>query len=233
MGGKCAPILGDIINLLESNNIIKQKVLEILPNFASVIVDEDMDKIINLLSQNDEIIKATTIDCLGNMKEFGVRALPALLNIVVNESRYREQAFSAIDRIGMPAQWQMKEIYSFVKDKPKDIRMHMLNIFDKHTGGANGYVPYIMYFLNDNDTELKQITRNILVKIGKASPESVPELIKLLEENNEEIVSRAIYELGDLGKNSSDALEPLKKIAETTTNKDIKKLANDAIQKIQ
>ena len=90
-----------------------------------------------------------------------------------------------------------------------------------------------MYFLNDNDSEIKQITRNILVKIGKASPEAVPGLIKLLDEQNEEIVSRAVYELGDLGKAASDAIESLKKIAETTTNKDIKKLANDALQKIQ
>ena len=105
--------------------------------------------------------------------------------------------------------------------------------FDKNSEGANEYVPYIMYFLNDGDSEIKQTTRNILVKIGKASPECIPELIKLLNESNEEIVSRAIYELGDLGKASSDAIEPLKKIAEATTNKDIKKLANDAIQKIQ
>lgn len=233
MGNKCTPILGDIIKLLDNNNIIKQKVLEILPIFANVISDEDFDKILGLLSQGDEIIKSITIDCLGNMNEHGVRAFPTLLNIIVNEPRYREQTFFAIERIGRPEQWQMEEIYSFLEDKPKDIKMHFLNIFNNHSEGANRYVPDIMCFLNDKDSEIKQTARNILVKIGKASPETVPELIGLLNGPNEEIVSRAVYELGDLGKVSFDAIEPLKKLVETTTNKDIKKLAKDALQKIQ
>ena len=233
MEDKCAPILGDIVKLLDSNNIVKLKVLEILPNFARHINDEDFDKILNLLSQNDEIIKTATIECLGNMHEYGKKASAILLNMVVNEPRYREQIFVATNKMGKPDKEQMGKLYSFLKDKSKDIKMHVLNIFDENSEGANEYVPYIMCFLNDEDSEIKQATRNVLVKIGKASSDCVPELIKLLNESNEEIVSRAIYELGDLGKASSDAIEPLKKIAETTTNKDIKKLAKDAIQKIQ
>lgn len=233
MGEKCTPILKDIVKLLDSNNIIKQKVLEILPNFASVIEDEDFEKILSLLNQNDEIIKIATIECLGNMHEYGKRASMNLLNMVINEPRYKEQVFIASSKIGKPDKEQMEHLYSFLKDKPKDIKMHILSVFDKHSEGANEYVPYLMSFLNDEDSEIKQATRNILAKIGKASPESIPALIKLLEEKNEEIVSRAVYELGDLGKDSSAAIEPLKKIAETTTNKDIKKLANDALQKIQ
>jgi len=233
MGEKCTPILKDIVNLLDGNNIINQKVLEILPTFANVISNEDFEKVLDLLSKNDEIIKPLTIECFGNMKEKGTRALPPLLNILANEGRYKSQAKSAIEKIGRPEQWQMKEIYSFVKDKPKDVKLIVLNTIDKHCEGCNGYVPSLMYFLNDNDPEIKQVTRNILSKIGNASPESVSELIKLLDEPNEEIVSRAVYELGDLGNVASDAKEPLKKIAETTKNKDIKKLATDAIQKIQ
>lgn len=233
MGEKCTPILDDIVNLLDSNNIIKQKVLEILPAFANVINDNAFEKMLNLLSQNDEIIKPLTIECFGNMKEKGTRALPALMTILVNEDRYKIQAKSAIKKIGRPEQYQMMEIYSFLKDKPKDIKLFVLNVIYEHCDGCNGYVPYLMYFLNDSDAEIKQSTRNILIKIGNASPESVPELIKLLNEQNEEIVSRAVYELGDLGKVSAEAIEPLKKIAETTKNKDIKKLATDAIQKIQ
>ncbi len=233
MKGKCVSILGDIIRLLDENNIIKQKVLEILPDFASVINDEDFNKIVNLLSQNDEIIKAATIDCLGKMKTYGIKAFPSLLNIAINEPNYKEQVFSAIEKMGRPTKTQIEKLYTTLKDKPKDIKIHILNIFDKHSDGANIYVPYLMYFLNDEDSEIKQFTRKILTKIGKASPDTVPELIKLLDENNDEIVSRAVYELGDIGKAASDAIEPLKKIAETTTSKDIKKLANDALQKIQ
>ena len=55
----------------------------------------------------------------------------------------------------------------------------------------------------------------------------------MLKENNSEIVSRAIYELGDLGKVASDAINPLKQIVATTQDKDIKKIASDALQKIQ
>ena len=233
MGDKCNPILNDIVKLLDGNNIIKQKVLEILPNFAGSISNEDFEKILDLASQNDEIIKPLAIECFGNMKEKGTRALPVLLKILVNEDRYKIQARSAIRKIGKPEQWQMMEIYSFSKDKPKDVKLLVLNTIEQSCEGCNGYVPSLMYFLNDNDPDIKQATRNILSKIGNASPECVPELIKLLDESNDEIVSRAVYELGDLGKVSADAIEPLKKIAETTKNKDLKKLANDAIQKIQ
>ena len=88
-------------------------------------------------------------------------------------------------------------------------------------------------FLKYNDLTIKQKTRTVLTKIGKASPEAVPALIDLLQDTNNEIVSRSIYELGDLGKAASDAVEPLKKIIATTQDKDIKKIATDALQKIQ
>ena len=91
MGEKCTPILKDIVNLLDGNNIIKQKVLEILPTFANVISNEDFEKFLDLLSKNDEIIKPLTIECFGNMKEKGTRALLPLLNILANEGRYKSQ----------------------------------------------------------------------------------------------------------------------------------------------
>ena len=72
-----------------------------------------------------------------------------------------------------------------------------------------------------------------MLKIGKASQESVPELINLLKEENEEILSRAIYELGDLGKSASAAIEPLKEMVQKTNSRDVKTMANDALQKIQ
>lgn len=235
MKEKIRPIAGDIIELLNSdNNIIKQGVLEIIPNIADIVVEtEGFNKLIEFLSQNDEILKAETIKCLGNMKGYAINSLFDLINLAVNEDRYKEQVFLTIDKIGLPTKEQMEQMYSFLKDKPKDIKIHMLENFGNFGAGANIYVPYIMYFLDDTDSEIKQITRVSLTKIGKSSTETVPELIKLLQSENDEILSRAIYELGDLGKSASQAIEPLKQIAENSQKKDIKILAEKSLKKIQ
>lgn len=235
MKSSARPIVGNVIDLLDSDdNIVKQKTLEVLPNVADVVVEtEGFNKLIEFLSQKDEIIKEETIECLGNMHEYAIKALFSLLDIAVNESRYEKKVLSAVDKLGLPTKDQMEQLYSYLQNKPKDIKIHMINLVGNFEQKANIYVPYIINFLDDADSDVKQTTRDALTKIGKSAPETIPELIKLLDSKNTEILSRAIYELGDLGKASADAVEPLKKIVETSTNRENKTLAMDALKKIQ
>ena len=236
MGYKSAdPLADDIFKLLDSsNNIVKQKVLDALPSIAKIISEKyGFEKLINFLNQKDEILKANTIDCLGNMHEHAITTLPVLIELDVKENRYSKNIFHAIEKMGPPTKEQMKDMYSFLKDKPKEIKINMLNIWGNFGEKANAYVPNIIVFLNDEDAEIKKATRDALLKIGKASKDSVPELINLLKENNEEILSRTIYELGDLGKNASAAVEPLKEIVQTTNSRDVRTMAKEALQKIQ
>ncbi len=235
-----SPISNDLIALLDSENlVIKQKVLLILPKIASSVREDEacFNKIVGYLNQSNEIIKVSAIECLGNMQKNAKKALPALIDIAIKDTLNKEKALKAIEQIGAPEKEQAEKMYLFLKDKPKEIKMKFLDVFEnmaiKNDNEAKEYVPYIITFLNYDDFSIKQKTRAVLTKIGKAAPETVPELIKLLKENNTEIVSRAIYELGDLGKAASDAIEPLKKIVATTQDKDIKKIATDALQKIQ
>lgn len=234
IGDRAQYISDDIVILLDSNDIIKQKVLKVLPNFAKVFSEKyGLEKITVFLDQKNEIIKSNTIECLGNMHEYAISTLPKLIDLAVKENRYSKDIFPAIEKMGLPTQEQMKDMYSFLKDKPKEIKISMLNVWEKFGERANIYVPNIIIFLNDEDNDVKKATRNALLKIGKASKDSVPELINLLKENNEEILSRAIYELGDLGKSASAAVEPLKEMVQKTDSRDVKTMANDALQKIQ
>lgn len=235
-----SPISEDLIALLDSENlVIRQKTLSILPKISAVVCEDEacFNKIIGYLNQDNEIIKTSAIECLGNMKKDAKKALPVLIDIAIKDTSNKGSALKAIEQIGAPTIERADKMYSFLKDKPKEIKMKFLDIFESMAAKDNNeikeYVPYIITFLNYDDFSIKQKTRAVLTKIGKAAPETVPELIKLLKENNSEIVSRAIYELGDLGKAASDAINPLKQIVATTQDKDIKKIASDALQKIQ
>ena len=234
IGERAQYISGDIVVLLDSNDIVKQKVLKVLPSFAKVFVEKyGLEKITPFLDQNNEIIKFNTIECLGNMHEYSINTLPKLIELAAKEKRYSKEIFPAIEKMGLPTEEQMKNMYYFLEDKPKEIKISMLNIWERFGEKANKYVPNIIIFLNDEDDDVKQATRNALLKIGKASKDSVPGLINLLGEENEEILSRAIYELGDLGKSASAAIEPLQAIAQETDSREVKTAANDALQKIQ
>lgn len=235
-----SPISEELIALLDSENlVIRQKTLSILPKISAVVCEDEacFNKIVGYLNQDNEIIKVSAIECLGNMKKDAKKALPVLIDIAIKDTLNKGSALKAIEQIGAPTIERADKMYSFLKDKPKEIKMKFLDIFENMAAKDNNeikeYVPYIITFLNYDDFSIKQKTRAVLTKIGKAAPETVPELIKLLKENNSEIVSRAIYELGDLGKVASDAINPLKQIVATTQDKDIKKIASDALQKIQ
>ena len=235
-----SPISEELIALLDSENlVIRQKTLSILPKISAVVCEDEacFNKIVGYLNQDNEIIKVSAIECLGNMKKYAKKALPVLIDIAIKDTLNKGSALKAIEQIGAPTIERADKMYSFLKDKPKEIKMKFLDIFENMAAKDNNeikeYVPYIITFLNYDDFSIKQKTRAVLTKIGKAAPETVPELIKLLKENNSEIVSRAIYELGDLGKVASDAINPLKQIVATTQDKDIKKIASDALQKIQ
>ena len=235
-----SPISEELIALLDSENlVIRQKTLSILPKISAVVCEDEacFNKIVGYLNQDNEIIKVSAIECLGNMKKDAKKALPVLIDIAIKDTLNKGSALKAIEQIGAPTIERADKMYSFLKDKPKEIKMKFLDIFENMAAKDNNeikeYVPYIITFLNYDDFSIKQKTRAVLTKIGKAAPETVPELIKLLKENNSEIVSRAIYELGELGKVASDAINPLKQIVATTQDKDIKKIASDALQKIQ
>ena len=234
-----SPIAPNLIALLDSDNlVIKQKALLVLPKVAKDACEDEkcFNKIMGYLTQSNEILKTSAIECLGNMQKYAKKALPDLIGIAVNDTLNKEQALNAIGQIGAPTKEQAVNMYSFLKDKPNEIKLKILDVFENMASkddAVKEYVPYILMFLKYDDLTVKQKTRAILTKIGKASPETVPELIDLLQDSNTEIVSRSIYELGDLGKAASDAIEPLKKIVATTKDKDIKKIASDALQKIQ
>ena len=228
----------DIISLLDSENfVIKQKALKVLPKIAKIVCEkeENFNKVLSYLKQDNEIMKSATIDCLGEMKQYAKKAIPELIKLTDKDNKiYKEKVVSSISKIGVPLKEQFVEIDSLLEDKPNYIKITLLETFENiPVDEAKEYVPNILLFLKYDGSEIKQKARTVLTKIGKASQKTVPELVKLLKEQNDEIVSRAIFELGDLGDAASVAIDPLKEVAESTENKDIKKLAIDALQKIQ
>lgn len=230
------PVAEDVLNLLDKDDlIIKQKVLPLLPDIPGMVVKKEyMNKVIDLLNQDNEILKDLAINNLGNMLGWAQKAIPPLVHIAVEQPEYKEKALHALEKIGVPTKEQVIEIFDYIKDKPVEIKVRLLEMLGNKRIKSKSFVPNFMTLLNDNSEDVKQSVRKSLSKIGKANPDCIPELINLLQDKNEEIQSRAIYELGDLGKESLQAVDSLKKISEDKNKtKDLRNLAKFALQKIQ
>ena len=224
-----------LLDLLNTDNsMIKREVLPLLPNIAGRVVKRGyLDKIIALLNQDNEVLKNLAIDCLGDMFSWAQKAYPDLVVVAV-DPMYRKRVLRATEKIGVPTKEQVNEIFNYLKDKPEDLKIAIIEQIGNKRTEAKPFVPNFIAFLNDNSDDVKLAVRRSLSRIGKANKSCVPELIAMLQDDNEEIVARVIYELGDLGKDAGEAVDALKKIAENeNTKKELKDLAKTALQKIQ
>lgn len=229
------PVSEALLDLLNTDNsMIKREVLPLLPNIAGMVVKRGyLDKIIALLNQDNEVLKNLAIDCLGDMFGWAQKAYPDLVVVAV-DPMYRKRVLRATEKIGVPTKEQVNEIFNYLKDKPEDLKIAIIEQIGNKRTEAKPFVPNFIAFLNDNSDDVKLAVRRSLSRIGKANKSCVPELIAMLQDDNEEIVSRVIYELGDLGKDAGEAVDALKKIAENeNTKKELKDLAKTALQKIQ
>ena len=230
------PIAEDVVKLLDRDNlIIKQKVLLVLPKIAGIVVKQNyLNKVVDLLNQDNEILKELAIDSLGGMFCWAKKAIPSLFRVAVEYKAYREKALQAIEKIGIPTKEQVAEVFSYIKNKPVEIKVEILERFGNRRAEVKSFIPDFLLFLNDDSEEVKQIVRKSLAKIGKALPSSVPELIELLKNKNEEIVLRVIYELGDLGHDALQAVDSLQKISKDKNRKEsLRDAAKVSLQKIQ
>ena len=230
------PVAEDVIKLLDKDDlIIKQKLLPVLPKVAGIVVKlQYINKVIDLLNQDNEILKELAIDSLGNMFGWAQKSIPYLFRVAVEYPAYREKALQAIEKIGIPTKEQVVEVFSYIKDKPVEIKVEILERLGNKRAGAKSFIPDFLLFLNDDSEEVKQVVRKSLAKIGKAIPNSVPELIELLKNKNEEIVLRAIYELGDLEHDALQAIDSLEKISKDKNRKEsLRDAAKVSLQKIQ
>ena len=230
------PIAEDVVKLLDRDNlIIKQKVLLVLPKIAGIVVKQNyLNKVVDLLNQDNEILKELAIDSLGDMFCWAQKAIPSLFRVAVEYKAYREKALQAIEKIGIPTKEQVAEVFSYIKNKPVEIKVEILERFGNRRAEVKSFIPDFLLFLNDDSEEVKQIVRKSLAKIGKALPSSVPELIELLKNKNEEIVLRVIYELGDLGHDALQAVDSLQKISKDKNKKEsLRDAAKVSLQKIQ
>ncbi len=230
------PIAEDVVKLLDRDNlIIKQKVLLVLPKIAGIVVKHNyLNKVVDLLNQDNEILKELAIDSLGGMFCWAKKAIPSLFRVAVEYKAYREKALQAIEKIGIPTKEQVAEVFSYIKNKPVEIKVEILERFGNRRAEVKSFIPDFLLFLNDDSEEVKQIVRKSLAKIGKALPSSVPELIELLKNKNEEIVLRVIYELGDLGHDALQAVDSLQKISKDKNRKEsLRDAAKVSLQKIQ
>ena len=224
-----------LLDLLNTDNsMIKREVLPLLPNIVGMVVKRGyLDKIIALLNQDNEVLKNLAIDCLGDMFSWAQKAYPDLVVVAV-DPMYRKRVLRATEKIGVPTKEQVNEIFNYLKDKPEDLKIAIIEQIGNKRTEAKPFVPNFIAFLNDNSDDVKLAVRRSLSRIGKANKSCVPELIAMLQDDNEEIVARVIYELGDLGKDAGEAVDALKKIAENeNTKKELKDLAKTALQKIQ
>lgn len=235
LGDSCKPIIKDIVVLLDDPSfVIRQNTLDVLPSMANSAVEAGaLEKIKQILKEEDDLVKIAAIQCIGNMEQYGAEFLPDLIELTVAQKNVRRPTYVAIRKIGVPSKDQAKALISYLTpEKPVRERILVLALFAKMKEEANEFVPNIIILLNDSDSKIIQRARETLAKIGTASEKSVPDLILLLNDKNTEVVLTTITELADIGPEASAAIKPLEKLL-NSKDKTIKKYAENALEQIQ
>jgi len=234
LGISAAPITKDIVSLLDDENpVIKKEALDFISVApAQAVKFGALEKIKNILKHENELIKISAIECLGNMKKYAAICLPELVNITEENKIFRKASFNAIKKIGPPSKQQAEFLKDYLVGKSFSTKALALSLLSGMGPEANDFVPDIILLLKDKDPKIVQYARETLAKVGPASDKAVDGLILLLDDPNKEVKLRAISELADIGDKASAAIGPLIRL---TKSKDstIKTYAESAVIKIQ
>lgn len=232
-GNGVSPIINDVVALIDDENItVKQKVFVTLPQISDIAISAGaIEKLFNLVDNSNDMIKATSIECIGNMKNIS-NYLPQLIEIVKTKPQLKQTALDAIRKSNTISKQDAQNLKKYLSDKDSEIKLLTLSLFKKMGNEANSFIPEMILLSVDTNKEVANNAKNILENIKSTDSSVVPELIKLLDNTNKQVKLEAIRWLANIGSAASDAVEPLKNLAKDK-DKEIKSSANLALKQIK
>lgn len=226
------PIINDVVELINDENItVRQKVFETLPNISNIAISAGaIDKLLDLVYNSDNMIKASALECIGNMKNIS-NYLPQLIDIIKTKPELKQIALDAIKKSNTISIQDADNLKKYLSDEDSEIRLLTLSLFDKMGNNANSFVPELILLSVDSNNAVSKKAKDILGNITSTNSSIVKELIKLLDNNNKQVKLEAIRWLANIGSDAADAIEPLKNLAKDK-DKEIKSSANLALKQI-
>ncbi len=166
------------------------------------------------------------------------KAVEVLVGLLQNKkyksNTVRSYALIALQRIGTPAKSAMPTLTTLLNDKgpfQADVALAMVLI---DPDGAKPAFEWIRSALGKES--LDEDTHDLLERLpefGKKASPLMPELIAMLKAKPFFYRKQAILTLSAIGPDAKDALPELKKLAEGDPRQDIRKLAAEAVKKIE
>jgi HEAT repeat protein len=149
-------------------------------------------------------------------------------------SMVRSYSLVALSRIGPAAKDALPALAEILKDDGPfhaDVARTMIAIDPDGAEPAYEWVRAVLTGKSDDDDAYDLLER--LPEFGAKAKPLVPELVKLLQSKTAFYRENAVLTLAAIGPDAKDALPELKKLAEGDKKDDIRKLAADAVKKIE
>ena len=231
-GNGINPIINDVVELVNDDNItIRQKVFSTLPQISDIAISAGaIEKLFNLIDNSNDMIKASAIECIGNMRNIS-SYLPQLIDIAKTKPQLKQVALDAIRKSNTVSKQDAQNLKKYLSDESSEIKILTLSLFKKMGNEANSFVPEMILLSVDTNKEVADNAKSILENIKSTDSSVVPELVKLLDNKNKQVKLEAIRWLANIGSAASEAVEPLKILAKEK-DKEIKSSANLALKQI-
>ena len=232
-GNSSKPIINDVINLVDDENItVKQKVFEVLPKIADIAISAGSEKkLYDLLSDShsSDMIKIGVIECVGKMKQ--IVDFAPLIEAAKAKPAFRKAVLRSIWKANPASKKSVENIRKYFTDDDPQVKLLVLTILKRMGNGANSFVPEIILLSSDSNSTVSREAKNTLAAIKTGDKSTVPGLMKLLNNENKSIKLEAIRWLANIGSGASDSVEELKKLAKDE-DKEIKASAMLALKQI-
>lgn len=184
---------------------------------------------------DDELVRKNIITSIGKRGGSGRSALPILLKVARRDLSKVVQvaAWAAIANIEPENHEATEKLLKLSEDKTDTAISDLAIRGLVESGQGERAVPILVNRLTTKDLRQKWVAIIALGVIGPAAAPAVPSLILELKGQDKSIRGIAIGVLGKIGPSSKQAIPALKDIAANDPDPDIRKLAAEALGKIE
>ena len=191
--------------LKDENQEVRYEVVETLSSTGEKDKAKVIPALIETLEDDVQQVRRGAIITIGLIGEGSAEAVPAIIDIMKNDSELRWDAADALTLIGQPAVPFLIELLQGERCGAHWAAAETLVNIGEQVAYA---VPTLITSLKSNNPDTLWQTEDLLRKIGA---QGIPEYIKLLDEEDEDIQKNAIKKLGSLGKLAKSALPELER----------------------
>ncbi|MEX2666881.1 HEAT repeat domain-containing protein [Candidatus Uabimicrobium amorphum] len=205
-GKKAEKAVPSIVSLLKDpDEDVRRKTEKSLKNIGTA---ETITVFIQLLQNQDSVIRSFAVEILGRIGEKAHSAVPALILALKDQDSWvRSSVAEALGKIGEKAHSAVPDLIPLLQDKNSSVRRYVVEALGKIGQKAHSAIPALILALKDNDVRSSAV--EALGKIGEKAHSAVPDLIPLLQDKNSSVRQHVVDTLGKIGEKAHAAVPAL------------------------